>query len=57
MRIIFLPESDSPPPAAPPAPVPDRVAGPSFVVEVPAADSPPADRLSDTEWSALMGLS
>jgi len=63
MKIVFLPEFDEPPaPAGGPrsdaAPEPDRVAGPAYVVEVPAVPPPaPADRFSDTEWSAFMDLS
>jgi hypothetical protein len=62
MKIVFLPEFDDvPAPASgPPAeavPEPDRVAGPAYVVEVPAVPPTTADRFSDTEWSALMGLS
>lgn len=57
MKIVFLPEFLKSAPAAAPAPDPDRAAGPAYVVEVPTAAPAPADRLSDTEWSAFMGLS
>lgn len=59
MKIVFLREFDtdhSPAADADPAPEPDRVAGTACVVEVPSAPTTPSDRLSDTEWSALMGL-
>lgn len=59
MKIVFLPEFDkdrSPGADSDAAPEPDRVAGVAYVVEVPTTPTTSVDRLSDTEWSALMGL-
>jgi hypothetical protein len=60
MKIILLPDFDkelTPAPGRPAAGGTDRVAGPAYVVEVPTAAPTADDRLSDTEYSALMGLS
>lgn len=64
MKIILLPDFDralaparGPTAGAAPAPEPDRVAGPAYVVEMPTVPPTTDDRLSDTEYSALMGLS
>ena len=61
MKIILLPDFDkelTPTPGKPAAArETDRVAGTAHVVEVPSVPPTAEDRLSDTEYSALMGLS
>lgn len=64
MRIILLPEptpldgpSRSERAAARPAAPTDRAGAPAVVLDVPDALESASDRLSDTEWSALMSLS
>lgn len=61
MKIVLLPDFDKQPEPTPANPAAaraaDRVAGTAYVVEVPTAPPTTDDRLSDTEYSALMGLS
>ena len=61
MKIILLPDFDKELTRAPGKPAAagptDREAGPAYVVEVPSVPPTTDDRLSDTEYSALMGLS
>lgn len=61
MKIILLPDFDkeiAPTPGQPAAArETDGAAGPAYVVEVPSVPPTTDDRLSDTEYSALMGLS